>query len=76
MVACTERLTLDCTQWLAMGEWMSVSACVFESVCVCVCILPCHLAGLSPTDLVPLSRDIIRAVFSLGQIVLSETQIV
>lgn len=67
MVACTECLTLD-------------SAVANESVCVCVsCLawpgLACHLAGLSPTDLVPLSSDIIRAVFSLGQIVLSETQI-
>lgn len=51
--------------------------CASEYLCVCVCpVLSWRLNGLSPTDLVPLSRDIIRALFSLGQIVLSETHIV
>lgn len=40
---------------------------------VCVCLAPSS-AGLSPADLVPLSCDIIRAIFSLGQAVLSKTQ--
>lgn len=37
---------------------------------------PCYLAGLSSTDLVPLSCDISRTVLSLWNIVLSEARIV
>lgn len=67
---------VQCAQPLTMRKWM---LCEWGEVCVCmcgVCVLPCHLVGLSLTDLVPLSCDIIRAVFRLGQIVLSETQTV
>ena len=59
-------------------DYEEMDVCFFvrgRGVCVCVCV-SCHLAGLSPADLVPLSCDIIRAIISLGQIVLSEAQIV
>lgn len=73
MEACTEHS--KCARPLTMRKWTCVSLWGGGEGCVCVCV-SCHLAGLSPADLVPLSCDIIRAIISLGQIVLSEAQIV
>lgn len=62
-------IVVECAQLLSVRKWTSVYVC--GGRCVCPAL---SSAGLSPADLVPLSCDIIRAIFSLGQAVLSKTQ--